>query len=276
MRVQGAGAADDIVAALEDLNDHPLLELLIVGRGGGSLEDLWPFNEERVARALAASRLPVISAVGHEIDLTIADLVADCRAPTPTGAAEMAMPRATDLAARIERCAVSLGETLRRHCGREQRRLQSLTRRVRDPRLRIVDLRDRTTGLVARMARAMRHRLDARRADVEMGTQRLELQHPAARLASVTRAVADCRHRLELAARHRLRASRERVARAAGSLHDLSPLAVLQRGYSLTRRWPGGSIVRDAGSLAPGEEIEITFAAGRTRARVARRRRRAP
>jgi exodeoxyribonuclease VII large subunit len=274
MRVQGPGAADDIVAALDDLNAHPRLEVLIVGRGGGSIEDLWPFNEERVARAIAASRLPVISAVGHEIDLTIADLVADRRAPTPSAAAEIAVPRAADLAARVERCATCLGDALRRHCARERRRLASVARRVRDPRLRIVDLRERAAGLADRIARAMRRRLQITHAALDGTVQRLELQHPATRVATLTRAVALGRRRLELAADHRLRDSRARVARAAGSLQDLSPLAVLQRGYSLTRRWPDAAIVRDAATLAPGDEIEITFAAGRARARIARRRRR--
>jgi len=97
MRVQGAGAGGRHRRGARRLNAHPRLEVLIVGRGGGSIEDLWPFNEERVARAIAASRLPVISAVGHEIDLTIADLVADRRAPTPSAAAEIAVPRAADL-----------------------------------------------------------------------------------------------------------------------------------------------------------------------------------
>jgi exodeoxyribonuclease VII large subunit len=119
----------------------------------------------------------------------------------------------------------------------------------------------------------MRRRLEVAAGGLAGAQYRLGLQHPAARLAAVARAAALARHRLDLATRRALAAERERVARAAGALHDLSPLAVLQRGYSLTRRWPAGVIVRDAGSLAPGDEVEITFAVGQARARIAGRRR---
>jgi len=272
-RVQGAGAADDIVDALADLNAQSELEVLIVGRGGGSLEDLWPFNEERVARAIAASRLPVVSAVGHEIDFTIADLVADRRAPTPTAAAELVVPRAADLVARVERAAAQLGTAAARECARESRRVESLACRLRDPRRRVLELRARVDALADRIIRAMRRRLDTTAGEIASTRHRLGLQHPAARLAAVASTTARARHRLDLAARRALATSRARVARAAGALHDLSPLAVLQRGYSLTRRWPEGAIVRDATSLTPGDEVEITFAVGRARARIGGRRR---
>jgi exodeoxyribonuclease VII large subunit len=272
-RVQGAGAADDIVDALADLNLQPDLEVLIVGRGGGSLEDLWPFNEERLARAIVASRLPVVSAVGHEIDFTIADLVADRRAATPTAAAELVVPRAADLVARVEHATARLGSGVARACASESRRVESLACRLRDPRRRVLELRARVDALGGGISRAMRRRLDATAGEIASTRHRLGLQHPAARLGAVGDAAARARHRLDLAVRRVLAASHARVARAAGALHDLSPLAVLQRGYSLTRRWPEGAIVRDAASLAPGDEVEITFAVGRARARIGGRRR---
>jgi exodeoxyribonuclease VII large subunit len=267
VRVQGPGAADDIVRAIDDLNRHPALEVLIVGRGGGSLEDLWPFNEERVARAIVGSRLPVIAAVGHEVDVTIACLVADRRAPTPTAAAEMVVPRVADLEARVARCTATLAEALGRHCTRERRRVTSLAARVRDPRRYARELALRAADLSARLRRAVRGRIVAETARVAATNRRLALQHPAARLARADEALGDATRRLDRAARLAIAGARERVARAAGSLDDLSPLAVLQRGYSLTRR-SDGSVVRDAGTLADGDPVELTFAVGRARARI--------
>ncbi len=266
--VQGPTAGADLANAIAELNAHPELEVLIVGRGGGSLEDLWPFNEERLARAIAASRLPVISAVGHEVDFTIADLVADRRAPTPTAAAEMVVPRAVDLAARLERAALALRAAMTRRSASEGRRASGLAARLRDPRRRIVELRADACTLGTRLNAAMRRRCEAATALLAAHDHRLGLQHPAARLASVARAAAAGRHRLDLAIGHVLADARDRIGLAAGALDNLSPLAVLQRGYSLTRRVPEGTIVRDGTSLTPGDRVEITFAVGRARARI--------
>lgn len=273
VRVQGAGAADDLVEAIGDLNAHPGLEVLIVGRGGGSLEDLWPFNEERVARAIAASRLPIVSAVGHEVDFTIADLVADRRAPTPTAAAELVVPRRSDLLARVGREASVLASTLTRAVARERARVLALARRLVDPRRRAQELRARVERAETRLGVAMRRRLDDARIAAAGIERRLEVQHPAARAAAHVRTVAALARRLEIGMRHVVAFERERSARAGAALHGLSPLAVLQRGYSLTRRLPERTIVRASDALAPGDEVEITFAAGSTRARVEESRR---
>ena len=267
-KVQGPGAAEDIVAALADLNAHPDLEVLIVGRGGGSLEDLWCFNEERVARAIVASRLPVVSAVGHEVDLTIADMVADCRAPTPTAAAEMVVPRVADLAARVARCSGALAGALGRVAGRERRHVDGLARRLREPRRRFLELRAATGALGARLAQAMQRHLGEATGGLGAAERRLVLQQPGVRVAALRGTIAALRHRLRLATERRMAAARDRVARRAGALDTLSPLAVLQRGYSLTRRLPDGTIVRDAAALAPGDRLEITFATGSAQARV--------
>ncbi len=267
VRVQGAGAADDIVRALDDLNAHPALEVLIVGRGGGSLEDLWPFNEERVGRAIVASRLPVVAAIGHEVDVTIACLVADRRAPTPTAAAEIVVPRVVELEARVARCAGALGDALLRRCGGERRRVGSLAARVRDPRRYVRDLAARATGLDGRLQRALRAHV-AGASDVLAGTtRRLELQSPSARVAIAARAIDAVRRRLERATDVSVREARARVARATGALDALSPLAVLQRGYSITCR-PDGGVVRDARTLADGDLVDLTFAVGAARARI--------
>ncbi len=268
VKVQGVGAAEDIVQAVADLNAHAEIEVVIVGRGGGSLEDLWCFNDERVARAIAASRVPVVSAVGHEVDFTIADLVADRRAPTPTAAAEIVAPRHSDLAALVERAGTALVAALAR-CGvRQRERLAVVERRLVDPRRRVRDLRAGAASLEVRMHAAMRRSLDRARIAVAGVERRLEVQHPGARAAAGARAVALLRHRLELGFRRAIASSRDRLARAATGLHGLSPLAVLHRGYSLTRRLPDRAIVRDAAMLAADDRIEVVFAVGHVRARV--------
>jgi len=274
VRVQGLGAAEDIAQAIADLNAHRDLEVLIIGRGGGSLEDLWAFNEECVARAIAASRLPVVSAVGHEVDFTIADFVADRRAPTPTAAAEMVVPRLADLQAMVARGAAGLTGAMARRSARERRHLDLLTRRVRDPRRRVHELRAENEALVLRLAAAMARRLATARVRANATAHRLAVQHPGARALVLGAAVAAFQHRLDLAGRRTLSGARERLARAAATLDDLSPLAVLRRGYSLVRRLPERAIVRAGRALAPGDEVEITFAEGAVRARVEGQRRR--
>lgn len=223
VRVQGTDAVPDIVAALADLHEVPGIDVILLGRGGGSAEDLSAFNDERVARAVAASRIPVISAVGHEIDVTIADLVADRRAPTPTAAAALAVPDWRTLAERLQRARGALDGAIRRAIEARARQLDALRRRLRTPRDLLRLLQVRTDELFDRAERAVRALL---------------------RLA-------------------------RREAEAAGArLHALSPLAVLERGYSITRRTADGSIVRDAAALALGEALDIRFARGGARVRV--------
>jgi len=181
----------------------------------------------------------------------------------------MAVPRVAELEARMARCTAALAEALGRHCTRERRRVTSLTARVRDPRRYARELELRAADLSVRLRRAVRGRVAAETARVAATNRRLALQHPAARLGRAHETLGDATRRLQRATRLVLAGARERVARVAGSLDDLSPLAVLQRGYSLTRR-PDGSVVRDAGTLADGDPVELTFAVGRARARITR------
>jgi exodeoxyribonuclease VII large subunit len=223
VRVQGSAAAPDIVQALAELNRVRAVDVVIIGRGGGSLEDLWAFNDERVARAIAGSRTPVVSAVGHETDITIADLVADHRAPTPTAAAALVVPDQRVLRTRVDTVTLALRNNLKRQLARRRERLMQATRDLRDPR---------------QVLRARQLRMD-------------ELSERAARaLAS------------------RLRLARQELRGATERLQALSPLAVLQRGYSIARRVADGTVVRDAGSLDGGDLLVLTFASGTARVRV--------
>jgi exodeoxyribonuclease VII large subunit len=202
------------------------------------------------------------------VDFTIADFVADRRAPTPTAAAEMVVPRLRDVRALVERGASALANALARRTARERRHVELLTRRLRDPRRRAQDLRVAADALAQRLDAAAVRRLAATRTRLAALAHRLAMQHPGRRAARLATTVAAHERRLGLAARRAVATARDRVGRAAASLDDLSPLAVLRRGYSLVRRLPEREIVRAADALAPGDAIEISFAAGAVRARV--------
>ena len=215
VRVQGEGAAAEIAEAIARLNALPpeeRPEVLIVGRGGGSLEDLWAFNEEPVARAIAASRIPVISAVGHEVDFTISDFVADVRAATPTHAAEMVVPSLDEVQAQLGTLAAALPAGLMQ---------------------RLDGARQRLTGLA----------------------QSYALRRPEERLAGLRQRLDDLFSRVAPAGERRLAVSRDRLAALAEKLESLSPLRVLERGYSLTTRERDGKIVRSPLDVAPGENL---------------------
>jgi exodeoxyribonuclease VII large subunit len=251
-RVQGEGAAAEIVQAVADLNALGDVDVIIVGRGGGSLEDLWAFNEETVARAIAGSKVPVISAVGHEVDVTIADFVADVRAATPSNAAEMVV--------REKQAVADTLEALRRRLERAAARpLADLARRVDDARARL--------GLASAAGhRRLRHR-------VELLTARLQAASPFARLAAHRHRLERAQSRLDGGMSRRLTAGRHQLGAVTGRLDSLSPLAVLGRGYSLTRT-PAGAIVRRAGEVAAGDAVSVLLHEGSLECRVERTRER--
>ena len=269
VRVQGPGAAREIADGIEDLCRGESLDVLIVGRGGGSLEDLWAFNEEVVARAIAASRLPVVSAVGHEVDFTIADFVADARAPTPTAAAALVVPDREEVIAALARAAGGLRSGLVRRTQGAAERLAALERRLGDPRRRVADVRQRVDELGARSIVALRRRLAWERRDVTNLSGRLAQSGPAARAGVMRERVRGAAERLRLGLAFRVRAAHAEVARATSRLEALSPLACLARGYAIVRQGgPEGPVVRDAGALARGEMVSMVFAQGRARARI--------
>ena len=182
-RVQGADAPAEIVRAIEMLNRLPDVDALIVGRGGGSLEDLWAFNEESVARAIFASRIPVISAVGHEIDFTIADFVADLRAPTPSAAAELVVRNKADLAQTLDAQHARLKQAMRHLLDRSRAAAAHAARRVSDPRRRVNELQQRVDDLSQRLARAMRRALERKQAQRDTQIAKLDALSPLSVLA---------------------------------------------------------------------------------------------
>jgi len=224
VRVQGMEAPAEIVAGLADLEEQGDSDVIVVGRGGGSIEDLNAFNDERVVRAIAAARIPIVSAVGHEVDWTIADLVADCRAATPTAAAAIVVPDAGELADQLAFLSSSLSGATQRLVARRRETVRALARHIRDPR---------------QVLRSLQMRID-------------ELSERSIRAANVS-----------------VIRQRDRLGRSAGQLQALSPLAVLDRGYSITRRSADGTVIRDARTLRPDESLRLTFATGEATVRVA-------
>ncbi len=272
VRVQGEEAPSEIVGALRDLQEIAELDVVIVGRGGGSIEDLWAFNDERVARAIAACRVPVISAVGHETDFTIADFVADLRAPTPSAAAELVVQEKLQVARALVDLYESLKQAMAGRLDRERARVDYLAKRrvLTDAARALRDLHRRLDDLTARLAQGMRgtQRQVAHR--LSLARNALRSLNPVARIANGTALLSQLRGRLASAAVSRVKASRHRFDAAVGQMDSLSPLAVLGRGYSLTRLLSSGVIVRSAAQTRPGDAIEILLHQGALDARVER------
>jgi len=272
VRVQGEEAPGEIVAALRDLQAVEDLDVIIVGRGGGSIEDLWAFNDERVARAIAGCRVPVISGVGHETDFTIADFVADLRAPTPSAAAEVVVQEKLQVARALVSLYEALKQAMASRLERDRERVEVLGKRrvLTDAARALRDLYRRVDELTSRLTRAVRgsERLATHR--LSLARNALRSLNPVARIANGTVLLAQLRGRLASAAVHSVKVSQHRFDAAVGRLDSLSPLAVLGRGYSLTRLLPSGVIVRDAAQTRPGDAIEILLHQGAVEARVER------
>ena len=263
-RVQGEGAGEEIVDAIRSAVRRAECDVLLVVRGGGALEDLWAFNEERVARAIHACPIPIVTGIGHESDVTIADFTADERAPTPSAAAERTSPNRIDL---VERLAAVAGRARRAAAADEERRRASLElqrRRLRHPLLRIENLAQRTDELGRRAAVAFDRRREETRQRMAILAHRLERIRPDPR---------ELRSKIENLERRGRSAVAERQARAsarvrelARALHAVSPGRTLERGYAIIYR--DGGIVRDAGEVAAGDAITARLARGRLGATV--------
>jgi exodeoxyribonuclease VII large subunit len=264
-KVQGDGAAADIAAAIDDLNRHATVDVIVVGRGGGSAEDLWCFNDEAVVRAIARSRIPVVAAVGHESDWTLADLVADVRAATPTAAAQLVMPERSALEADLAALRRRLRDALERRVEISRRRLETREAQLGDPRRRVAELGLRADRLVVRAGQALRAqgvRLRTRLARLATGLGRAA-PDAAAKRSEMER----LGRRLAAAVDRPLARSRGELGEGAARLEALSPLAVLSRGFALAQTGDG-AIVRDAAVLSPGDPLDLRFARGRARATV--------
>jgi exodeoxyribonuclease VII large subunit len=279
-RVQGDGAAHEIVRAIRFLNEHHqqalrdghserVIDVMIVGRGGGSIEDLWAFNEEAVARAIRSSAIPVISAVGHETDFTIADFVADMRAPTPSAAAEIVAAHESELCARL----ASLTGTLARSM---QYRISGVRNRVQELALSTAfdavsgRLRNALTATGAaeyRLQSTMHARLETAHRRLHEATRNVSLPQLRSALAASRAKFESLNNSRDQLVQARLEAARRKLGLAAAALDAMSPLRVLERGYAIAHD-TAGHVVRDASSMAIGEQLRLRLWKGELDCRV--------
>ena len=268
--VQGAEAASEIVRALQLADRRQECDVVILTRGGGSLEDLWPFNEEIVARAIAKLSLPTISGVGHETDFTIADFVADLRAPTPSQAAELAVPDQAAIMARLKQLARQLATRARHALAEATTELSHLNHRLNrtHPRVAIQTRQQRIDDYEYRNRRAILRHISETRGRLAALNDRLRRAHPARQLATQSATVVQLKRDLSTAITRRLEKTRNRVELSARALQTLSPLATLERGYAIVSVADGGPVLTQSTDAPSGTEIDIKLSDGDLRARV--------
>jgi exodeoxyribonuclease VII large subunit len=268
VRVQGSEAAEDIVQALRKMHACKKVDVIIIARGGGSLEDLAPFNDEALAREIFRSSLPVISAVGHETDFTICDFVADLRAPTPSAAAELVVPERTELIAKIKNLRQRMVSGFFRYLEDHEECIAALKERLRDPRRFVLNLKINLDDLRERLPRAFDNRRQELFQDLRHLQLRLYHQNPRRQIHQRKTLVANIQKDLIVHFSARLRTLKEALIKNSAVLESLSPLAVLQRGYSITRSRHSGGIIRQAADVRVGEDINIRLAKGNLNAKI--------
>lgn len=264
--VQGREATAQIVRALE-MADRGGFDALILARGGGSLEDLWCFNEEVVARAVAACETPIVCAVGHETDVSIADFVADVRAPTPSAAAELLAPSSADVRQRLEGLRQRLLLRIRDRLHRDASRLEGLTRRLRHPGERLQQQAQRIDDLEQRLLRGIDRRLCAGQERLARLDTRLAGQHPGRTLSLLRQRLEHLSSRLPRAMQDRLKDQRQQLQGLAQTLNVVSPLATLSRGYSILLD-ERGQAIRRADQTQPGQRLKARLGDGELDVRV--------
>ena len=268
--VQGEGAGREIAAAIQLANERNECDVLIIGRGGGSLEDLWAFNEEIVARAIYHSKIPIISAVGHEIDFTIADFVADLRAPTPSAAAELVTPDMGELQQQIIRQKQRLLTTMRIRLQQAQQQFNWLNKRLQrqHPGQKLQQQSQRIDELEQRLVMNMGVQLRHQQHRLQQLTTRLHHHSPSYRLLQLQNQREQLQLRLHRAMQLNLTQKRQQLAATSRALNNISPLATLERGYAIVRQLPERAVVRDATMLQPGDKIETLLSKGLLRCTV--------
>jgi exodeoxyribonuclease VII large subunit len=264
--VQGDTAADEIREAIVDINSQVDTDIIVLCRGGGSIEDLWAFNDEQLAGTIHGSAIPVVSAVGHEIDFTIADFAADLRAPTPSAAAEMLLPDSSILADRIAELARRLHQTMQSRLDRYQDQLAMYRQQLGSATQPLDTLMLRLDHLAGNMEHAMQDLLTTRQVRLNELDNRLQQNNPLQVLLLFQHDILGLERRLQQAGKRVLRENEQTLARAAGLLDAVSPLSTLARGYAIARKQSGRNrktIITAADQVCNGEKIEIILHKGR-------------
>jgi len=260
--VQGDRAPDEIVAGIRRLCQAGDVDVIILGRGGGSVEDLWAFNDERVVRAVAACPVPIVSAVGHETDFTLTDFAADLRASTPSAAAELLVPDRRELADGIAHLAARLSNSVRSALGQRSDVLNELVKRLYDPRRLIQERRMRLDDFSMRLGYAMDRRLEVLRREVQSVEQRLRPEYLERMLSVQVEWAASLLNRLQRSMQENLTRARVSAENLCARLDTLSPLAILSRGFSITSRADTGAILTDASSVSKGDRVRVRLHRG--------------
>ena len=261
--VQGREAPPAIVAMLRNASNSGRYDVLLLTRGGGSLEDLWAFNDEAVARAIHASTVPVVSAVGHEIDFSIADFVADLRAPTPSAAAELLVPDAIAIGRQLRQLQQRMSTLQQRQLQAHAQRLDHLLARLHTqrPQARLARDHERLLHLQRRLAAALREQSQLRQSRLERLRSRLLGQHPRTRITLLARQLAEQDQRMRRTIAQILERRRTRLQHAGHALHSVSPLATLERGYAIIFD-AEGHVLRSAANVAAGTPLRARLADG--------------
>jgi exodeoxyribonuclease VII large subunit len=260
--VQGERSAGEIVEAIADLNRRNDLDAIILARGGGGIEDLWSFNEEAVARAICASRIPVISAVGHETDYTIADFAADYRAPTPSAAAEKVVQNKVDLQRHLDHLNRGLAQRVSSQLDLQKSRTESLRRLLVHPRVELQRRSQRLDDYSVRLGRCAARALNDGRGRWKGALKHLTLCNPLSLVDVQNRRLASDRRALRGALGHAFKLRQAQLEGVLSNLRALNPLAILARGYSIAFKLPSLNILRKEGEVKPGDRIRIRLQEG--------------
>ena len=268
VRVQGDEAAADMVKALQIVNDKLNVDVIVLTRGGGSLEDLWAFNEEKLALAIRRSQIPVVSAVGHEIDLTISDLAADLRAPTPSAAAELLVVEKETLTNRLDKIKKRLVSGMVLTIKYHTQELERLAKGLLDPRKRLADIWMRLDEIHSRLSRGINLIMRDRWTRLNTEGRSLLLHSPMHIMSSIKQQLDFQKISLARAVKSRLGEKQMALSLLEKRMNDLNPLSILKRGYSITRKLPEKTVLRDVSGVKKGDQVQVLLSEGGLKCRI--------